>query len=131
LPPHPLSGLAQKRMFLVKESDNSIEIIAEIADEPEAQARGLMGRRTMSPGEGMLFVFGEEAPRGFWMKDTLIPLDILFFTASGDWVSGHTMVPCEGDPCPVTLSANPARYALEISTGFLAGYGEGWKLVLE
>jgi uncharacterized membrane protein (UPF0127 family) len=112
-------------------SDNSIKILAEIADEPQAQARGLMYREHLPPGEGMLFIFPEVAPRGFWMKNTLIPLDILFFDASGAWVSGTTMTPCTADPCPGYPSKGAAKYALEIPAGFLKEYGTRWKLKIE
>src|SRR3990172_7339338 len=49
----------------------------EIADSPEEQAKGLMGRESLEPGKGMLFVFPEEGIYPFWMKDTLMPLDMI------------------------------------------------------
>ena len=133
LPVHPLSGLVRRQISLVGPLGNSIKILAEIADEPEAQGKGLMGRDALGPYEGMLFIFPDEAPRGFWMKDTLIPLDILFFDATGRWVHGVTMVPCEADPCPVYDSHGLAKYALEMHAGFMAEteVGVGWKIVIE
>lgn len=128
--PHPQSGLQRHRIALHNDSRHSIKILAEIADEPQAQGRGLMFRTELPAGEGMLFVFPDEAPRGFWMKNTLIPLDILFFDASGTWVSGMTMTPCEADPCPRYPSGGAAKYALEVGAGFIAGtgVGMGWKI---
>ncbi len=125
LPPHPLSGLAREHIVLRDTSGNTLQIVVEIADEPEAQSRGLMGRDALGPYEGMLFVFPEEAPRGFWMKDTLIPLDILFFNAEGKWVYGVTMTPCEADPCAIYDSRGPAKYALEMRAGFIEEEGGG------
>ncbi len=128
---HPESGLPRRHISLHSDSANSIKIIAEIADEPEAQGRGLMGRGFLPAHEGMLFIFPEEAPRGFWMKDTLIPLDILFFDATGKWVYGVTMIPCEADPCPTYDSHGPAKYALEMRAGFIEEEGGGGPLNME
>ncbi len=51
----------------------------EIADNEEEQARGLMFRESMADDRGMLFIFEDDQPRAFWMKNTYIPLDILYF----------------------------------------------------
>lgn len=131
LPAHPLSGLSREQIFLIDDSGNSREILAEIANEPQAQERGLMFRESLSPSEGMLFVFPKEAPRGFWMKNTLIPLDILFFDAQGGWISGATMTPCKSDLCPSYSSGRAAKYALELPAGFLVEHGTGWELKMK
>ena len=55
----------------------------EVARTPDEQARGLMYRQKLGPSEGMLFPFNPPRPASFWMKNTLIPLDLLFIRADG------------------------------------------------
>jgi uncharacterized membrane protein (UPF0127 family) len=99
----------------------------DVADEPAEWETGLMHRETVE--RGMLFAFPDEVPRSFWMKNTLVPLDISYFAADGTWVSSARMEPCVADPCETYLSAGPARYALELPAGGAgAAIGSGWKL---
>jgi uncharacterized membrane protein (UPF0127 family) len=66
----------------------------------------------------MLFVFDDDAPRAFWMKNTKISLDMLFFNAERKLVSvQHRVPPCVADPCPAYSSGAPARYVLELNGG--------------
>ena len=91
---------------------------AEIADTPEKHARGLMFRRCLKDGYGMLFVFPDEEVRSFWMKNTLIPLDMIFLNNEKQVVDMYCSVPpCRSDPCPSYTSALPARFVLEIKGG--------------
>lgn len=90
----------------------------EVANTPTEQAHGLMDRTAMAADHGMLFVFQDSEPRTFWMKDTLIPLDILFFDDAHRLVTILKDVPpCKADPCPVYPSGKPARYVLELNAG--------------
>ena len=73
-----------------------------------------MGITDIAPLDGMLFVFESDTSGGFWMKDTLIPLDIAWFTADGELVRVLTMVPCESDPCPSYSPGGAYRYAVEV-----------------
>jgi len=96
-----------------------------VADNPALRAQGLMGVTALGPQEGMLFVFAEDVGSGFWMKDTLIPLDIAFFDADGVYVDGFEMVPCTEDPCPSYTPSGSYRYAVEAGAGELSGVGPG------
>ncbi len=96
-----------------------VQVSAEIADEPDEWSRGLMLRPSLAEGAGMLFVFNDERVRSFWMKDTLIPLDVLFMNEALIIVHIVGAVPCEADPCPRFSSNLPARYALEVNAGFV------------
>lgn len=90
----------------------------ELATNEVAREHGLIMRTSLAADRGMLFVFPDTAPRGFWMKNTLIPLDILYFDAERRLVSAQLDVPpCKADPCPIYPSTGPARYVLELSAG--------------
>jgi uncharacterized membrane protein (UPF0127 family) len=91
----------------------------EVADDDAERARGLMYRDAMAPGNGMLFIDDAEQPQAYWMKNTKIPLDILYFDDSRKLVSQQRDVPpCSlGDACPSYPSKGPARYVLELNAG--------------
>ncbi|WP_254425126.1 DUF192 domain-containing protein [Rhodanobacter sp. B04] len=90
----------------------------ELATDDASREHGLMMRTKLAADHGMLFVFTDTTPRAFWMKNTLIPLDILYFDANRRLVSVQWDVPpCKADPCPLYPSHMPARYVLEIPAG--------------
>lgn len=97
----------------------------EVADDEEERARGLMFRDQLADGHGMLFIHEEEGPQSYWMKNTRIPLDILYFDAARKLVSQKRDVPpCTlGDACPPYPSDAPARYVLELNAGEAARLG--------
>jgi uncharacterized membrane protein (UPF0127 family) len=97
----------------------------EIADDDAERARGLMFRDELAQGTGMLFVHEREERLAYWMKNTRIPLDILYFDAQRQLVSQQRDVPpCAlGDACPPYPSDAPARYVLELNAGEAARLG--------
>lgn len=109
-----------------------VTVTVELARTSDERQRGLMFRTALPEGHGMLFVFDAEQPLSFWMKNTLLPLDILFFDDAGMVVSSASMTPCTADPCPVSVSSGPARYALEVPAGFVERHrvAAGWTLSL-
>ena len=90
-------------------------IRAEVADTPELRRKGLQHRQDLPGGCGMLFIFEEETPVTFWMKDTFIPLSIAFMKADGTITQIETMQPESRLLIP---SREPARYALEVRQGW-------------
>jgi len=97
----------------------------EIADDDAERARGLMFRDEMAGTHGMLFIHEREEPQSYWMKNTHIPLDILYFDNARRLVSQQRDVPpCSlGDACPPYPSNAPARYVLELNAGEAARLG--------
>ena len=85
----------------------------ELALTSATRARELMLRRK-APADGMLFVFPEIESGGFWMKNTLVPLTIVFFDADGKRVRRLSMTPCRRDPCPIYSPERRYRFALEL-----------------
>jgi uncharacterized membrane protein (UPF0127 family) len=93
----------------------------ELAHTPAQQAQGLMFRETMKPDAGMLFVYDRPQPATFWMKNTLIPLDMIFIGADGRIVNIHERaVPHSLDGI---RSAGPVKGILEINGGMSARLG--------
>lgn len=101
-----------------------------VAQTRDELAQGLMGVEDLGPLDGMLFVYSTESIVSHWMKDTLIPLDIAFFDASGFLVSVSSMTTCLDDDCPSYASAGPARYALEVPLGGFADLAPDARLVI-
>lgn len=100
-----------------------VALNVEIADTPQEQTQGLMHREQLNPDDGMLFVFTDDSPRSFWMKNTLIPLDMIFVNSSLDIIAIHENVPpCVTLSCP-TYRSGPARYVVEAVGGFSALHG--------
>jgi uncharacterized membrane protein (UPF0127 family) len=79
-----------------------------------------MERTELDENAGMLFVFDREAPRSFWMRNTLIPLSIAYIASDGRIVDIQDMQPLDEAPHP---SAAPAQYALEVNQGFFEDNG--------
>ena len=122
---HPGFFLVRKKIGNgVTFPDSHISVSAEVADDPYSWSRGLMFRESLSDGNGMLFVFPDEKPRAFWMKNTLIPLDMLFISADKRVVSiQKNVAPCVTTICVSYASEHDAMYVLEVNAGFADRYG--------
>lgn len=106
------------------------EVAVRVAESRQERARGLMQVADLPAGVGMLFVYRRDVQATFHMRDTLVPLDILWADAEGTVVDTVEMEPCTADPCPSYASDEPYRYALEVPAGWLEGVEPGWQLDL-
>ena len=112
-----LAGCASTGGHWVEVGGQRYEV--EIADNDASRAQGLMFRDKMADGHGMLFIHDYEEPQAYWMKNTRIPLEILYFDTGRKLVTQQRDVPpCSaGDACPIYPSNAPARYVLELNAG--------------
>jgi uncharacterized protein len=97
-----------------------VRLLGEIAANPEARARGLMGRQALEANHGMLFLFPEDVRKSFWGRGVLIPLSIGFIQSEGTLIEILEIAP--GDLQPRMPSAT-YRYALEVNRGWFADNG--------
>jgi uncharacterized membrane protein (UPF0127 family) len=116
-------GRAQDR-FIKVYFPNGGAVTAELAVTEAQRARGLMNRTSVLPDQGMLFVFEQDGVHSFWMKNTLVALDILWLDRDHRIIHIERQVPpCPGDPCPSYGLGRPARYVLELKGGQAAAFG--------
>ena len=115
----PVHGAAANRILVrVRTAGGTIELEdLQVARTSQARARGLMGRASLPEDGGMVFLFDDETRAAFWMKDTLIPLSILFWQGDGRIIDILDMSPCRTDPCPVYRASAPYVGAIEMNRG--------------
>ena len=112
-----LSACASARTPWVEVGGERFKV--EVADDDAERARGLMFRDEMPADHGMIFIHERQEPQAYWMKNTKIPLDILYFDSERRLVTQQRDVPpCSaGDRCPPYPSRRPAMYVLELNAG--------------
>jgi len=93
----------------------------EIAADDENRTQGLMYRDHLADDRGMIFVFPEVGEYSFWMKNTIIPLDMIWIDEARKVVHvTHDVPPCQADPCPSYPPNAKAKYVLEVAAGVAA-----------
>lgn len=96
----------------------------EVADTPDKRSRGLMYRKSMKEDRGMFFIFEESKKHDFWMKNTKIPLDIIWINSDMEIVGiKNKATPCEKRVCETYKSNENSRYVLEINAGLAEKHG--------
>lgn len=121
----PVTFKQEAEAYLVKPAGDTVQHLKlEIADDDYQRETGLMYRQSMEADQGMLFIFEKEEPRGFYMKNTRIPLDLIFLDSQNKIVS----IAKDAKPESLeTIPSNvPAQYVLEIN----GGLSDQWNLVV-
>ena len=119
-------------LVLIDSGEKIIKINVEIADDISERMHGLMNRTQLGENSGMLFVFDDDNYYQFWMKNTIIPLDIIFIGKDFGIIEIKNAVPCAKEPCALYGPSKPAKYVLEVNSGFAArnGIKSGNKVIL-
>jgi len=101
---------------VIQTAAGPVRVTLEVASTERAREQGLMYRRELPEGRGMLFVFDDETEHAFWMKNTMIPLDMLFVGADGRIVGIHE------NATPLSLAqvsvGHPSKWVIEVPGGF-------------
>lgn len=105
----------------IRDANGSARVSVEVVDTPQGRERGLMFRKSLPRYSGMLFVYEYAQPVAFWMENTLIPLDMLFFDASGRLERIHENAqPLDRTPIP---GGQDIRFVLELNGGMAKTLG--------
>jgi len=111
----------EKGRLAIETASGRHEFRIEIARRPKQQAQGLMFRRSLAPDAGMLFIYRSAAPASMWMKNTYIPLDLLFIDRTGRIVGFHQRAVPQS--LEVITSKQPVIAVLEVNAGTAARLG--------
>lgn len=116
------SCLSQPTLIFHTNHEN-IPVTVEIARTTQQHQRGLMNRGALPHNHGMLFIFTDEQPRTFWMKNTRIPLDLIFVSKNKTVIDiKQNFQPCITDICE-TYTSPAAHYVIEVNAGFVKQNG--------
>jgi hypothetical protein len=114
-------GTAAAQPLTIHAGGSTYKFEVELATTPAEREQGLMFRKSMAPNAGMLFLYPSEQQVAFWMKNTLIPLDMLFLKADGSIARiAHDAVPLDETPIP---SNADVKAVLEVKGGTAAALG--------
>jgi uncharacterized membrane protein (UPF0127 family) len=112
--------LAVRELPIEREGLQVAIVKAEIARTQDERSQGLMFRKKLPDGEGMIFVFEKDEVLSFWMKNTSIPLSIAYIASDGRIIEIKDMYPHDENP---VMSSRSARYALEVPQGWFSRTG--------
>jgi uncharacterized membrane protein (UPF0127 family) len=121
--PNPSLHLPQGNLTIAGSGGPELSLHVQIAETARAQQTGLMNVKAMPDQAGMAFLFNPPTTGPFWMKDTLIPLDIVFWDGRGRVVNAFTMAACKADPCHQYDPAALYVGAVEMNAGLVAARG--------
>jgi len=113
-----LVSCTKKETIFIDNGVKKIEIMVEVADTVGKRSEGLMFRKSLNDNAGMFFAFDNEYQYTFWMKNTLIPLDIVFISKNFEIVDIIYAEPCEREPCKSYTPKKYAQYVLEVNGNF-------------
>lgn len=105
--------------FAIKVGERTVAM--QVAALPAELQKGLMFRQAMGADEGMLFVFTNPSPQGFWMRNTTLPLDIGYFDAAGELKEIYPLYPL--DERPVNSRSRHIQFCLEMNQGWFKRHG--------
>ena len=113
-------NIYSSEMRFIKLFIHDFEFNVEVAETQEQKMRGLMFRKSIPDDYGMIFIYNDEDFRAMWMKNTLIPLDLVFLNGEREVVRIIPNVPpCKNDPCETYPSKKKAKFVLELNSQLL------------
>jgi uncharacterized membrane protein (UPF0127 family) len=112
--------LETKRIVIINQSGDEVALNVELARTVEEHSKGLMFRKELKDGEGMLFIYDRDQMLSFWMKNTILPLSIAFISHNGRIIEIKDMYPQSVQP---VKSSRSVRYALEVPQGWFERTG--------
>lgn len=124
----PVQNIAAENRFdnynsHIRLVEQQYTINVAIAEDQNQRRKGLMNHTELAENQGMLFVYPDSELRAVWMKNTFLSLDVLFISSDGEILSMHeNLTPCVNDPCEIYPSNAPAKYTLEVNTGFIKNH---------
>jgi len=119
--PQPAPAAAAASVTLLPPGQAAVQVTVELAITPAERSRGLMFRKHLGENDGMLFLFEREQPQSFWMRNTYIPLDMIFIR------DDMTVLGVVENAEPETETSRnvpgSSRYVLEVNAGFARKHG--------
>lgn len=130
----PIDTVEKEKVNATFQADNKTTwATLEVADTKKKREIGLMNQTELGKHQGMVFIFPDEDMRGFWMKNTLIPLDMIFLDENKEVINVETAYPepnTSEQNLEIYRSERPAKYVIELNAGFADNYSisEGSKV---